>query len=288
MTNPQPVVMFGPSGGDDAPWIQDKANQLAAGGGGTLLLDTGTFTLNSTVQIQSLVNIVGQGPGVTKFSSNVAGPAFQFIWYYASLRNCSVVVARDDCGAQGVLFGNPALASTQGPALQRNVVDRVQVLRSPTAVAGQVGIMLLSINRGSEPSYGVYWNSIINCDVHNFDRGIVLDTDSTPPYGANTNANWIVGVFFLGCNTAIDIASGGGNQILGMSADSRPGGVGVRISPSSGRNQVIPAHFELNANKSTGLSIEGSNGNVVIMEDESPNIVINGVDNWVNRNGMVQ
>jgi hypothetical protein len=36
MSNPQPLVMYGPSGGNDASWIQDKANRLAAGGGGAL------------------------------------------------------------------------------------------------------------------------------------------------------------------------------------------------------------------------------------------------------------
>jgi hypothetical protein len=286
MNNPQQVVMYGPSGGNDAAWIQQKLDLLAArGGGGTLLLDTGTFTLNSTVKILANTNIVGQGPAATKFISNVAGPAFQFIWEFSSLRNCSVVVASTDRQAQGVLFGNPQLAPEDG-VLQRNVVDRVQITTlRPPALAGQVGIML----RSSNPGYGVYWNRIIDCDLHYFDRGVVLETTGpdhgTTPPSPNTNVNWIAGVFFYGCNTAIDIANGAGNQILGVSADYQVGGVGVRITPPSARNQVIPAHFELNPLDSTGLSIEGSNGNVVVMEDECPKLVLKGSDNWVNRNG---
>jgi hypothetical protein len=291
MANPQPVVMYGPGGGDDAPWIQEKVNQLSSGGG-TLLLDRGIFTLNSTVQILSFVNIVGQGPVATKFISDVAGPAFQFMNMLSSLRDCSVQVDSVDCRARGVLFGNPQLAASNA-VLQRNVVERVQFYKNPPQpVAGQVGIMLLSTNPGpNEPSYGVYWNRIIDCDIHYFDRGIVFDTgpaDSPTPPSPNTNVNWIAGVFFYACNTAIDIANGGGNQILGMSADYQLGGVGVRISRPSARNQVIPAHCELNPNNSTGLIIEGSPGNVIVMEDESPSIVLMGTNNWVNRNGVVQ
>lgn len=65
--------------GTDASTIIQNAYSAAYGkGGGTLFIKRGTYNINTTINLQKNVNIIGEGYG-TNLTNHSAGPIFQFL-----------------------------------------------------------------------------------------------------------------------------------------------------------------------------------------------------------------